>query len=184
MSFRQSQVSRKLFHFTAIFNIKSINLILNCICNAWSGSRVSKSKYKFNENGRKRLNSNDATALWRWYFMPLECAFLRSNAFKFLTIHSFLDFVVFHIFRCGLIYVHASIHRNIDEKFSQVFYTSYNNSWESFLPNTFSMLDDCQPMGSIDFILESQTCCHFPDNSPLSDNINRCNELVHDFVND
>lgn len=115
---------------------------------------------------------------------PSSVAFLRSNAFKFLTIHSFLDFVVFHIFRCGLIYVHASIHRNIDEKFSQVFYTSYNNSWESFLPNTFSMLDDCQPMGSIDFILESQTCCHFPDNSPLSDNINRCNELVHDFVND
>lgn len=33
-------------------------------------------------------------------------------------------FVVFHIFRCGLIYVHASIHRNIDGNFSQVFYTS------------------------------------------------------------
>lgn len=79
--------------------------------------------------------------------MYLKCAFLSIHLWFF----TFSNVV--------LIYVHASIHNKIDEKFSRVSYTS--NSLESFciIPFRCYMLWLSTEFNRLD--LESQTCCKF-----------------------
>lgn len=161
-------------HFT-IFNNKWINLILNYIyiirIILWSYTSL-ESRRSLMKMADGKLNLIDANNWNRFYvYMNLKSEiFIESNFFHvtsqmhifwfmFLWFFTFCE-VCFNLYN---IVLHASIHHKIDEKFSQVSYTS--NSLESLCIIPFRCCG-CQP-GSIDLILKARHVANFLTNLSL-----------------